>query len=156
MQGGCIVLPESWGLWGSRGIDAWYMGLFLDHYQCCHYVVPEMQTYRISGSTEVFPQHCQVPCLTYTKHLQGLTDKMIATLSAMMPGKQQCVLTLVQSKLAAHDLARSTLVHMHPLHEGIFLAGNPQCSPHPKTMTPPEQTVNNLLVEQWMPVVHPL
>jgi hypothetical protein len=56
--------PEMWGSWASRGIDTWYTGPSLDHYQCNHYFVPETRAYRIAGSAELFPQHCQVPFRT--------------------------------------------------------------------------------------------
>jgi hypothetical protein len=55
--------PKTQGLWGSRGVDAWCVGPSLDHYQCNHFFIPEMQAYRISGSAALFPQHCQVPFL---------------------------------------------------------------------------------------------
>jgi hypothetical protein len=57
--------PAQRGSWGSRGVDAWYLGPSLDHYRCCRYFVPETQAFCISGSTELFSQHCQVPCLTW-------------------------------------------------------------------------------------------
>ncbi len=85
--------PAQRGSWGSRGIDAWYVGPSLDHYRCCHYFVPVTRAYRISGSAELFPQHCQVPCLTMGKHLWGLTNKMVATLKTMTATKQRRVLT---------------------------------------------------------------
>jgi hypothetical protein len=55
--------PELHGLWASHGTDAWYIGPSLDHYRCNHFFVPETRTYRVSGSAELFPQHCQVPYL---------------------------------------------------------------------------------------------
>jgi hypothetical protein len=47
-----------------------------DHYQCDHYYIPETRAYRISGLTELFPQHCQVPALTPHQHLHALTDEL--------------------------------------------------------------------------------
>ncbi len=55
--------PELCGSWASHGTDAWYIGPFMDHYQCNHFFVPEMRAYRVSKSAEQFPQHCQVPFL---------------------------------------------------------------------------------------------
>ena len=46
------------GLWVSRGVAAWYLGLSKDHYQCDLYYIIETQAYRTSGSTKLFPQHC--------------------------------------------------------------------------------------------------
>ncbi len=49
------------GSWALRGVDGWYLGPSLDHYRCDVYYVPETRAYRVSGSTELFPQHCQLP-----------------------------------------------------------------------------------------------
>jgi hypothetical protein len=68
---------EAWGSWGTRGTDAWYLGPSVDHYQCNHYFVPKTQAYRISGSAELFPQHCQVPFMSAKDQLQEVTNEMI-------------------------------------------------------------------------------
>ncbi len=49
------------GLWASRGVDGWYLGPSMDHYRRDICYIPETQAYQISGSTELFPQHCQLP-----------------------------------------------------------------------------------------------
>jgi len=95
--------PAQRGSWGSRGVDAWYLGPSMDHYRCCHYFVPETRAFRISGSAELFPQHCQVPCLTTREHLQGLTTEVVNTLNQLTPTKQQQVLTSLKAKLATHQ-----------------------------------------------------
>jgi hypothetical protein len=92
--------PDAQGLWGSRGTDAWYLGPLVDHYQCNHYFVPKTRAYQISGSAELFPQHCQVPFLSTKDHLQELTNKMVSTSGAMTAKKQWHVLTLVQARLS--------------------------------------------------------
>jgi hypothetical protein len=92
--------PNAQGLWGSHGTDAWYLGPSVDHYQCNHYVVPKTRVYQISGSSELFPQHCQVPFLSRKDHLQELTNKMVSTLGAMTAKKKRRVLTLVRAKLS--------------------------------------------------------
>jgi hypothetical protein len=38
--------------------------------------VPETRAYRISGSAELFPQHCQVPNLSKNAHLKALTEEL--------------------------------------------------------------------------------
>ena len=38
--------------------------------------MPETRAYRISGSAELFPQHCQVPNLSPTAHLKALTEEL--------------------------------------------------------------------------------
>jgi hypothetical protein len=64
------------GSWAARGVDGWYLGPSRDHYQCATYYIPETRAYRISGSTEVYPQHCQLPNLTSLQQLQALTDEL--------------------------------------------------------------------------------
>jgi hypothetical protein len=64
------------GSWTLQGVDAWYLGTSKDHYQCDYYYIIETRTYRISGSTELFSQHCQLPNLMPHQHLKALTDEL--------------------------------------------------------------------------------
>ncbi len=64
------------GLWATRGVDAFYLGPVIDHYRCDHYYIPDTRAYRILGSSELFPQHCQLPLLTPHQHLWALTDEL--------------------------------------------------------------------------------
>ena len=68
--------PAVRGSWALRGTDAWYLGPSADHYRCNIYYVTETQAYRISGSAELFPQHCQVPNLSNNAHLKELTEEL--------------------------------------------------------------------------------
>ena len=92
--------PNAQGSWGSRGTDMWYLGPSVDHYRCNHYFVPETQAYRISGSAELFPQHCQVPFLSTKDHLHVLTSEVVSTLKNMTAEKQRRVLMMFRSKLS--------------------------------------------------------
>ncbi len=67
---------DTHGSWASRGVDAFYLGPEKDHYRCDNYYVLETRAYRILGSTELFPQHCQLPSLTPHQHFRALTDKL--------------------------------------------------------------------------------
>ena len=40
------------------------------------FYVPKTRAYRVSGSAELFPQHCQVPNLSQDKHLKALTEEL--------------------------------------------------------------------------------
>ncbi len=91
--------PKARPLWGSHGIDAWYVGPLLNHYQCNHYFVPKSRAYCISGSAELFPQHYQVLFLMWNKHLHEVIDKLMTTLKDMSPKKQARILTLVKKKI---------------------------------------------------------
>ena len=66
------------GSWASRGVDGWYLGPSQDHYRCDIYYIPETRGYRVSGSTELFPQHCQLPDMTPHQHFRALTDELSA------------------------------------------------------------------------------
>ncbi len=88
------------GSWASRGIDGWYLGPSKDHYRCALYYIPETRAYRISGSTELFLQHCQLPNLSADQHFRALTDKLaheMATANKTPMGR--CLIKLLQSKI---------------------------------------------------------
>jgi hypothetical protein len=68
--------PAVRGSWASRGTDAWYLGPPKDHYRCNLFFVPKTRAYRISGSAQLFPQHCQVPNLSRDEHLKALTEEL--------------------------------------------------------------------------------
>jgi hypothetical protein len=48
-------------LWAPHGLDAWLLGPSKDQYHCNLYYVPETKGYHVSGSTNLFPQHCIAP-----------------------------------------------------------------------------------------------
>ena len=68
--------PAVHGSWASRGTDVWYLGPSKDHYGCNLFYVPKTRAYCISGSAELFPQHCQVPNLSRDEHLKALTEEL--------------------------------------------------------------------------------
>jgi hypothetical protein len=67
---------DSRGSWVSHGVDGWYLGPLKDHYPCDLYFIPETRVYQISGLTELFPQRCQLPCLTQQQHFRALTEEL--------------------------------------------------------------------------------
>jgi hypothetical protein len=129
--------PDMHGTWASRGIDPWYTGPSLDHYQCNPNFVPKTRAYRISGSTELFPQHCQVPFLTWNEHLQEVSDEPITTLQEMPAGKQSGVLLEINLKLAlTNPTSKRTLTC--PMHKWMLPPGDLQRVP---AIPPMEQRV---------------
>jgi hypothetical protein len=130
--------PDAWGSWASRGTNAWCVGPLMEHYQCNHFFVPETRAYRISGSTELFPQHCQLSFLLWNEHLQEVIDELITTVCKMQPEKQTRVITLVQPKLASHHKDGTTRTLTNPLYHWILPPGNLQRVPY---VPLPEQTV---------------
>ncbi len=63
------------GLWALEGVNRWYLGLSLNNYQCNVYFVPKTWVYCVSGSTDLFPQHCQMQTLMPHQHLCELTNE---------------------------------------------------------------------------------
>jgi hypothetical protein len=64
------------GSWASRGVGGWYLGPSMDHYCCNVYYIPETRANHISGSMELFPQHCLLPDISPHKYLRTLTDEL--------------------------------------------------------------------------------
>ena len=82
------------GITGGR--DGWYLGPSRDHYRCALYYIPETRAYRISGSMEGFPQHCQLPNLTNIQHLRALTEELTeeTKIAAKTPQGRVCIKNL--------------------------------------------------------------
>ncbi len=79
--------------WGPYGLVAWLLRPSKDHYQCNLYKVPETKGYCISGSANLFPQHCITPAFTPVTHVQELLTELQDTL-ATMGHKQRTLATL--------------------------------------------------------------
>jgi len=77
------------GSWVSRGTDMWYLGPSKDHYQCNLFYVPKTRAYSISGSGQLFPQHCQVPNLSWDEHLKALMEELTHSTSYGRRGPTQ-------------------------------------------------------------------
>ena len=104
------------GSWASRGVDGWYLGPSLDHYRCNLYYVPDTRAYRISGTTELFPQHCQLPDMTAHQHYRALTDELSD--GATMTGttaKGRRLLQLLQTRIKAILDPPPTSATNHPV-----------------------------------------
>ncbi len=88
------------GSWASRGVDPSYLGPAKDHYRCNNYYIPETRAYRVSRSTELFPQHCQLPSMTPHQQLRALTDKLTKhTAHANNTPKGRRLLKLLSSRI---------------------------------------------------------
>ncbi len=88
------------GSWASWGKDGWYLGPSKDHYKCALYYIPEIRAYCISGSTELFMQHCQLPNLSADQHFCALTNELAhetATANKTPTGRH--LIKLLQSKI---------------------------------------------------------
>ncbi len=87
------------GSWALRGIDAWYLGPSKDHYRCDLYYIIETRAYRVSGWTELFPQHCQLADMNLHKHLKALMEELVeATNVANNTPKGKQILKMIAQK----------------------------------------------------------
>jgi hypothetical protein len=112
------------GSWASRGVDGWYLGPSMDHYRCDVYYIPETRAYRVSGSTELFPQHCQLPTLIPHQHLRALTDELAE-----------------EGSKTGHTMKGRRLLKLLQSHIGNILTPPPIITPSLPTMSE-EQRVN--------------
>jgi hypothetical protein len=92
--------------WAPRGVDKWMLVPSRDHY------VPETSEYCVSGSVDLFPQHCIEPRITPFSHMKELSEKLQQTLAAMHCKK----LTLAILKMLKE-------------HVDAYIAGNPPPQP---------------------------
>jgi hypothetical protein len=105
-----------------RGINGWYLGPSMDHYQCDIYYIPETRAYRISGSTELFPQHCQMPDMTLHQHLRALTEESTngATEATHTP-KGKRLLQLLRDRITTMLAPPPTLEEQRVANDKIIL-----------------------------------
>jgi hypothetical protein len=88
------------GSWASWGIDGWYLGPSKDHCRCTLYYIPETRAYHISGLTELFPQHCQLPNLTPNQHFCALTEELAEeTAKANNTPRGRRLIKILQNKI---------------------------------------------------------
>jgi hypothetical protein len=89
------------GSWVSRGVDGWYLGPSKDHYRCDMYYIPETRGYQVSGSTELFPQHCQLPDMSPHQHFRALVDEMSDDVDRQsLTPKGRRILNLLRARIA--------------------------------------------------------
>jgi hypothetical protein len=66
-----------------HGLDAWLLGPSKDHYHCHLYYIPKTWGYRVSGSANLFPQHCMEPMYTPELNVQELSKELQHNLVAL-------------------------------------------------------------------------
>ena len=87
-------------MWAARGTNAWLLGLSKNCYHCNLFYVPQTRAYHISGSAELFPQHCQVPNLRPIEHLEALTAELTdETTAAASTTKGKALLHIIRTHL---------------------------------------------------------
>ena len=109
--------------WAPHGLNAWYLGPSKDHYRCHIYYLSETKGYRVSGSAELFLQHCREP--TYS------TDSLVKELSAEL----QENMAMVGRKSRTVNVLKLLAQHLE-----AYLTGKPPPAP--------EQRVNDRLEQR--------
>jgi hypothetical protein len=69
--------------WAPHGLDAWLLSPSKDHYRCHLYYVPESRGYRVSGSADLFPQHCLAPSYSPISHVRELSEELKTNLTTL-------------------------------------------------------------------------
>ena len=92
--------PDTRNLWESHGTDAWYCGPALDHYQCMHFYVPSTRSYRVSGSFDLFPQHCLLPEMTIDQHAEVVFTELTDTIDQLPKKSKKRMLQKLAQALA--------------------------------------------------------
>jgi hypothetical protein len=94
--------------WAPHVLDRRYLGPSKDHSRCHHYYVPKTRGYRISGSADLFPQHCREPSYTHYSHVQELSLELQEHLLTIGPkAKTLKVLKLLPQHLDAYISSNS-------------------------------------------------
>ena len=57
--------PTQWRTWAPHGIDGWYIGPALDHYQCYRVWIPSTHAERIADTLQFFPTILRTPTLSH-------------------------------------------------------------------------------------------
>ena len=114
----------------------------IDHYHCNHYFVPKTRAYRISGSAELFPQHCQVPILLWNEHLQEVINELVTTLQETKPNKRACVLTKIIHKIETSSRDQDAQSITAPAHHWMLPDGDIQQHPYVPPAPSAEQRVD--------------
>jgi hypothetical protein len=117
---------DTWASWAPHGVNAWMLGPSKDHYQCHLYYVPEISGYCVSGSTDLFPQHCIEPMFTPFTHVKELANELKQMLATMRCKK----------------LNLATLKTLKE-HADAYIAGNPP----PQPLQPLEQRVQQRVID---------
>ena len=69
--------------WAPHDLDAWLLGPSKDHYWCHLCYVPKTKGYRVSGSADLFPQHCLALAYSPISHVRELSEEIKTNLSTL-------------------------------------------------------------------------
>ena len=121
--------------WAPHGLDAWYLGPSKDHYRCHIYYVPETKGYRVSGSAELFPQHCREPAYSPDSHVKELSAELQENMAKI--GRKARTVNVLKL------LAR---------HLDAYLTGTPPPAPEQRVNERSEQRVTEASIPAMTPL----
>eukprot|EP00804_Cyclotella_cryptica_P024014 CCRYP_020050-RA/>CCRYP_020050-RA protein AED:0.24 eAED:0.19 QI:0/0/0/0.8/0.25/0/5/0/1018 len=82
--------PTTRTSWGNRGLDAWYCGPAFDHYCNMKFYVPSTKAKLVSGSYDLFPQHCILPTFTPEQHASEVHRELFESIQTLTkPAKRK-------------------------------------------------------------------
>ena len=87
--------------WSPRGIDAWYCGPAMDNYRCSYFYVPEHRSMRISGSYDLFPQHCTMPTFTPEQHAVEVQNELMEAVQKLPKRTRSKIVKALRKQLTA-------------------------------------------------------
>jgi hypothetical protein len=119
--------------WALHSLNAWLLGPSKDHYHCHLYYVPKTCGYRVSGSVDLFPQHCIAPPYSDVSHVQELAEEI------------QMTLEKITDKQRSMQVIRTLAKHLN-----TFVNNMPQ--PIPSILQEPQKVLTNLADIQWVTV----
>jgi hypothetical protein len=77
--------------WAPHGMDAWMLGPSKDHCRCHLYCIPEKSGCCVSGSADLFLQHCIEPTFTPVTHVKELPEELQQMLAKMRCKKRTLI-----------------------------------------------------------------
>ena len=96
--------PKTRRSWAPRGLDAWYCGPVFDHYRNMKFFVPETGGHRNSGSFDLFPQHCLLPTLNPTQHVEAVHNELRESIMALPKKQRQHLQKAIIKSLATIEM----------------------------------------------------
>ena len=104
--------PDNRTYCGPRGLGVWYCGPARKHYRCSNFCIPETRVYRISGSFDLFLQHCMLPEFTQEQHADQVHQELVESISVLNDGNKKCFLARMATSL--DNIATNSVPKMTP------------------------------------------
>ena len=104
------IIADGRRSWGARVIDAWYCGPSTDHYQNFIFFIPETESYRISGSFDLFPQHCLLPEFTPIQHTREVLLELTESVQQLNQQSHKNIIKIIEADSEGSILQRKLII----------------------------------------------